>query len=133
MQVIRQAFQARQLTRIHAPVSLRVVAHQNLAEGRAEGFDVLSEFFAVLEIELVLPALFSRASGDETLSLGIPKNIGAKLFVHENAGVAFGYAASHGRLKGVVDHFLGVCAGFKGPVQPNIFSSKEPRWSNGRI
>src|SRR5215469_686174 len=108
MQVLREAFQARQLAQIHAPVSLRVVAHQNLAEGRAEGFDVLSEFFAVLEIELVLPALFSGASGDETLRSGIPKNIGAKLFVHENAGIAFGYAASHGRLKGVVDYTLNV-------------------------
>src|SRR5215831_18310053 len=108
MQVLRQAFQTLQLTQIYAPVSLRVVAHQNLAEGRAEGFDVLSEFFAVLEIELVLPALFSGASGDETLRSGIPKNIGANLFVHENAGIAFGYAASHGRLKSVVDHFLSV-------------------------
>src|SRR5215831_13752001 len=108
MQVLRQAFQARQLAQIRAPVSFRVVTHQNLAEGRAEGFDVLSEFFAVLEIELLLSALFSGASGDETLRSGIPKNIPAKLFVHKNAGIAFGYAASHGRLKGVVDHSLSV-------------------------
>src|SRR5262249_44568988 len=98
----------RQLAQVQAPVSLRVVAHQNLAEGRPEGFDVLSEVFTVLEIELILPTLFSGASGDETLRSGIEKNIGAKLFVHENAGMAFGYTAGHGSLKGVVDHFLSV-------------------------
>jgi hypothetical protein len=59
-------------------------------------------------MELVLSAFFCRASGDETLHSGIAKNIGAKLFVHEDAGMALGYAASHGSLKGVVDHFLSI-------------------------
>src|SRR5215470_15831900 len=108
MQVFRQPLQARQLAQIHAPVSFRVVAHQNLAEGGAKGFDVLRKLLAVLEIELVLPASFSRASGDETLRSGVAKNIGAKLFVHENAGMGLGYTSSHGSLKSVVDHFLSV-------------------------
>src|SRR5262245_20353410 len=70
-QVVRETMQARCLPLIESLVAFRVVAHQNLAESRVESFDMRREFFAILKLELFLPALFGRTRRRETLCRGI--------------------------------------------------------------
>ena len=62
VQIVGQPLQPGGLRLVQRLVALGVVAHQHLAEGRVEGLDVLGEILAVLEVELVLPALLGRAA-----------------------------------------------------------------------
>src|SRR5437867_2859122 len=96
------------------------------------------EVFAVLELELFLPTLFGRTRRRETVCRGITQNSGAKLFVNEDAGLVFWNSGVDRGLKAVVDDLLrgaiaSVCSAVRGSCHPNIFSSNEPRWSNGRM
>src|SRR5207249_99530 len=57
VEVLGQVAQARRLAAVHLRVALGVVAHEDLAEGGRERLDVACVVVAVLEVELVLPAL----------------------------------------------------------------------------
>src|SRR5262249_24083503 len=61
VQVVRELPQAGRLAPVQGLVAPRVVAHEYLAEGRVELFDVAGEVRAVLEIELVLATLLRGA------------------------------------------------------------------------
>ena len=91
---------------IEVLIASRVVAHQHLAEGRVELFDVAGEVRAVLEIELVLAALLRRASGDKSLLAGVAENGRAELLIDQDAGTFLRHSACHGSLEGVVDHLF---------------------------
>jgi len=56
VQILRQATQVEQLPLVEAPIPLRVVTNQGLAEARVNGFNLLVELIAVFEVEFVLSA-----------------------------------------------------------------------------
>src|SRR3989442_937281 len=71
VQILGQPLQAGRLTPVQGLIALRVVAHQHLAEARAEDLDVVGEVFAVLEVELLLPALLGGAHRGVAAPCGI--------------------------------------------------------------
>src|SRR5262245_43849751 len=107
MQVIGQPFQSVRLALVERPIALGVVAHQHLAEGRAEGLDVRGEVLAVLEVELVLPALLGGACGGVAARPRITKDGRAELLVHQDRGLVLRHAGGEGGLESVVDDALG--------------------------
>src|SRR6266478_10088137 len=60
VQVFGEPPQTSGLPPVQRLIAFRVVANENLAEGRVEHFDVPGEIFAVLEVELRLAALLGR-------------------------------------------------------------------------
>src|SRR6185295_10591345 len=95
------------LTSVERAVTLRVIPHQNLAEGRLEGFNVFGEIFAVLKIEFLLPTLFSWACGRVATFLRTLEDRGAELLVHQDARLPLRHSVSECSLEAVVDHLLG--------------------------
>ena len=65
------------------------------------------EILAIFEIELLLPALFRRAGGDDILGGRLLKDRGAELFVHQDAGLFLGHSSDQRRLEAFVDDLLG--------------------------
>ena len=132
VQIFRQALQPSRLPPIETSIALRVVTNQHLAKGRFEGFDMRRKIFAVLEVELVLSALFRRARGRVAFLGCIAKNRGSELFVDQNAGLIFGHSRIDGGFESVVDDSLGggdlgCLFGVNVPSHPNIFFWNEPR------
>ena len=76
-EVVGQPLQPRGLALVQRAVAFGVVAHQDLAEGRIEGLDVAGEILAVLEIELVLPALLGRAGRDDSPAAAASRRMAA--------------------------------------------------------
>src|SRR5713226_9663277 len=68
VEVLGESLQPRRLSPVQRRIALRVVAHEDLAKGRLKGLDVLSEVLAILEVELVLPALLGGTG--EHIALG---------------------------------------------------------------
>src|SRR4029077_6059459 len=87
-------------------VTLWVVAHQYFTEGWVEGFDMLAEVLAILEIKLVLPALFGWTRGRVAVRRCIAKNGCTELFVYQDAGFLLGHAGGDGSLESVIDHLF---------------------------
>src|SRR6266446_6007595 len=107
VQVFGEPPQTSGLPPVQRLIAFRVVANENLAEGRLEHFDVPGEIIAVLEVELRLAALLRRARCGVPLRRRIAKDGGAELLVHEDAGFLLGDAGYDGVLEAVVDHLLG--------------------------
>ncbi len=107
MQVVGQPFQAGRLPLVQGLVALGVVAHEHLAEGRVHRFDVLGEVLAVLEIELVLPALLGGTGRGVAVFRGVAEDGGAELLVHQDAGLFLWHACGERRLEAVIDDPLG--------------------------
>src|SRR6266403_342779 len=107
VQVFGEPPQTSGLPPVQRLIAFRVVANENLAEGRVEHFDVPGEIFAVLEVELRLAALLGRARRGVSLCRRGAKDGGAELLVHEDAGFLLGDAGYDGALEAVVDHLLG--------------------------
>jgi hypothetical protein len=84
---------------VHGAAAFRVVAHQHLAEGRGEGLDVVRKVIAVLEVELVLPALLRRTDRGNAVGDGIAPDRGAELLAGQDAGL-FGRRARNQRRTG---------------------------------
>src|SRR5262249_47948223 len=106
MQVIRQPLQPSRLAAVYCLVALGVVAHQNLAERRSEGLDVLGEVLAVLEIELLLPALFGRAGGYVPPRRRVLKYGSTELLIDQDAGFLLGDSGRNNGLEAIVDHLF---------------------------
>src|SRR2546427_12074258 len=106
-QIPGQPLQAIRLPPVQGGIALRVVAHQHLAEGRADDFDVVGEVFAVLEVELLLPALLGGTRRDIAVRLGIAEDGRPELLVHEDASLVSGHAGRHGGREAIVDHPFG--------------------------
>ncbi len=64
------------------------------------------ELLAVLEVELILPALLGRAGRDVAVLRRVAEDVGAELLVHQDAGLRLGDALGKGLLEAVVDHPL---------------------------
>ena len=96
VQVRGQLAQPSCLAAVHLRVALRVVAHEDLAEGGGERLDVARVVVAVLEVELVLAALLRRRSGEKTPRPRVAEDRGTELLVDEDAGMRFRHAASDG-------------------------------------
>src|SRR5713226_4737767 len=107
VQIFRQALQTYRLASIEFGIAFGVVTNQNLAEGRVKGFDMLPEVFSILEIKLVLSAFFRRARSEVSCRACIAQNRGAKLLVHQNAGLFFRHARVDGGCESVIDDALG--------------------------
>src|SRR5260221_1347688 len=107
MQGIGYAFKPGSLLPVEGLVTFRIISYQHFTEGRVEGFDMFAEILAVLEIKLVLAALFGRTRGRVAFRCRIAKNGSAKLLVYQNAGLLFGYASGEGGLKAVIDYLFG--------------------------
>src|SRR6185436_6172096 len=86
VEILGQVAQATRLATVHLRVALRVVAHEDLAEGRRELLDVTRERVAVLEVELVLAALLRRRGGEKATLPRVSEDRGAELLVDEDAG-----------------------------------------------
>src|SRR5258708_40148764 len=95
------------LSAVQRCITLRVVAHEHLAKGRLEGLDVPGEVLAILELELVLPALLGGTGERVALGRRIAEDGLTEPLVHEDAGLFPGYARGGGGLEGVVDHLFG--------------------------
>src|SRR5947208_112613 len=106
-QIPGQPLQAIRLPPVQGGIALRVVAHQHLAEGRADDFDVVGEVFAVLEVELLLPALLGGTHRDIAVRLGIAEDGRPELLVHEDARLVSGHAGRHGGREAIIDHPFG--------------------------
>src|ERR687891_79874 len=88
--------------------AVRVVADEHLGERGIELLDVRSKFLAVLEVELVLPALLDGHGQDQPGRLRVPRGVGAELLVDEHAcGLAWN-ALVERPLRALVDHVLRV-------------------------
>ena len=99
--------QACRLAPVHLRVALRVVAHEDLAEGGQELLDVAREVVAVLEVELVLTALLRRGGGEEATRPRVAEDRGAELLVDEDARARLRHATRDGGKEAVVDDRLG--------------------------
>jgi hypothetical protein len=64
---------------------------------------VFSEVRAILEIKLVLPALFSWTRGRVAVRRRIAKNGFTELLVYQDASLLFGHAGGDGGLESVID------------------------------
>jgi hypothetical protein len=102
-----QAFQSGNLPPVQCAVALGIIADQHLAEGRVEGLDMLHKILAILEVELVLPALLSRTGGDNGFDGSVAKDGGAELLIHQDASFFSGHASGARRLKAIVYDLLG--------------------------
>src|SRR5882724_4104546 len=107
MEVIGQVAQASRLAAVHRCVALRVVAHEDLAEGGRERLDVARVIVAVLEIELVLATLLGGGGGEKPLPPGVAEDRGAELLVDEETGTFLRHPTGDGREQAVVDDRLG--------------------------
>src|SRR5256885_422916 len=76
VQVLGQVAQPSRLTVVHRGVALRVVAHEDLAEGGRERLDVARVIVAVLEIELVLATLLRGGGGEKRPPPRGPEGLG---------------------------------------------------------
>src|SRR6202040_737392 len=56
-EIIGQTLQSSRLFFVQRAIALRIVAHQDLAEGRLENFNMAPEILAIFEIELLLSTL----------------------------------------------------------------------------
>ena len=65
------------------------------------------EILAIFEVELVLAALFRRAGGGDIVGSCIAQNGGAKLLVHQDAGLFLRHATGERRFEAVVNDLLG--------------------------
>src|SRR2546425_975059 len=83
MEVLGQVAQATRLATVHLRVALRVVAHEDLAEGGPERLDVARVVVAVLEVEFVLAALLRRRGGEKPPRPRVAEDRGAELLVDE--------------------------------------------------
>src|SRR6266852_1933285 len=106
-QVLGESLQPLRLPPVQRRIALRIVAHEHLAKGWLKGLDVLSEVLAVLEVELVLPALLGGTSEHVALRRRIAKDGSTELLIHEDARLVLGYAGGDGGPETVVDHLLG--------------------------
>src|SRR5262249_7727620 len=106
MQVVRQPLQPSRLPAVYCLVALGVVAPQKLAERRSEGLDALGEVLAVLEIELLLPALFGRAGGYVAPRRRVAKDGSTELLIDQDAGFPLGDSGRNSSLEAVVDHLF---------------------------
>src|SRR5207247_3614683 len=84
--ILRESPQSRGLSTVESRVALGVVADQHLGEGRVERLDMAGKLLAVLEIELLLPALLHRGRGEISLARGVAQDRGAELLVDADAG-----------------------------------------------
>src|SRR6266446_2442490 len=107
VQVLGESLQARRLSPVQRWIALRVIAHQDLAKRRLKGLDMLSEVLAVLEVELVLPALLGGTRERIALGRRIAEDGSTELLVHEDARPVLGDAGGDGGPEAVVDHLLG--------------------------
>src|SRR2546422_865971 len=98
--------QPSRLAAVHIRVALRVVAHEDLAEGGRERLDVARVVVAVLEVELVLAALLRRDGGEKATRPRVAEDHGAELFVDEDTGARFRHATSDGGEETLVDDRL---------------------------
>ena len=73
------------------------------AESRRNRLNMYCEVVAVLEVELVLAALFRWAGGHITLRLRITQDRDAELLVDKNSGSLFGNASGDRGKEAVVD------------------------------
>ena len=87
VQVVGEPLQPLRLAPVQRRVAFGVVAHQDLAERRAELLDVGGEVLAVLEVELVLAALLGRAGRVVAVLRRVVQDLGAELLVHQDAGL----------------------------------------------
>src|SRR5207302_1251852 len=92
-EVIGEALQSPDLPLVQRAVALRIVAHQDLAEGRVEGLDMAGEILTILKVELLLAALLRRTGGGGALGGRVAQDRGAELLVDEDAGLGGGRAA----------------------------------------
>src|SRR5439155_10907211 len=84
--ILGETPEAGRLAAVQGGVPLGVVTDEHLAEGRAELLDVADKLVAVLEIELLLPALLDRGGGEIPLARGVAQDRGAELLVDEDTG-----------------------------------------------
>src|SRR5437899_10655250 len=96
VQVLGQVAQPSRLAVVHRRVALRVVAHEDLAEGGRERLDVACIVVAVLEVELVLAGLLRRGGGEKAPRPGVAEDSGAELLVDEDTGALLPHAAGDG-------------------------------------
>ncbi len=106
VQVLGQVEQPSRLAAVHLRVALRVVAHEDLAEGGRERLDVARVVVAVLEVELVLAALLRGRGGEKPPRPRVAEDRGAELLVDEDTGVRFRHAAGDGGEETLVDDRL---------------------------
>src|SRR5437899_307911 len=106
VEVLGQVAQARRLAAVHLRVALGVVAHEDLAEGGRERLDVACVVVAVLEVELVLPALLRRRGGEKATRPRVAEDRGAELFVDEDSGARLRHATSDRGEEALVDDRL---------------------------
>src|SRR5208283_5450193 len=103
VEVVGQAPQPQCLSSVERKVPLRVISHQHFAESRPKGFYVTGEVFAVLKIELILPAPFNWISGDNTFGLGTSQYGCSELLVDQNSCLLLWHSTSDGFLETFVD------------------------------
>ncbi len=72
------------LAGVHRAVALGVVPHEHLGEVGLEIEDVRAELLAVLEVELVLPALLHRHRELDAALVRVAGDVGAELLVHQH-------------------------------------------------
>src|SRR5262249_6551384 len=86
MEILGEVAEACHLAAIHRCLALRVVAHEDLAEGGRERLDMARVIVAVLEIELVLATLLGGGGGEKAPRSGVAEDRGAELLVDEETG-----------------------------------------------
>src|SRR5262245_14624783 len=94
---------------VHVLVRLRVVANEHLGEVRVERLDVVAELVAVLEVELILPALLHRHREAEPHGLRVARDAGSELLVHEHPSRRRVNALVQRAARPLEDDALGVC------------------------
>src|ERR1017187_10478313 len=72
-----------------------------------KGLNMRGEVLAILEVKLLLAALFGRACGNVTLSRRVAKDRCAKLLVHEDSCFLFRYPVCDRALEPLVNNLLG--------------------------
>ena len=107
----RQTFQPLRLAAVHLGVAVGVVADQDLGEVGVVALDMRPEVLAVLEVELVLPALLDRHRELDTARLRLLRDLSgpAELFIDERAGDRLIRAVAERGLEALEDQVLAVC------------------------
>src|SRR3954451_17494402 len=110
VQPVGEPLEALELALVHLGVAVGVVADEHLGEVGVELLDVRAEVLAVLEVELVLPALLDRHRELEPVVLGGLGNPGglAELLVDECAGHGRVGPALQRGFEALVDEMLAV-------------------------
>lgn len=91
---------------VNGRIVLRVIAHQCLRERGREGFNVLGERLAVLELELRRATFFHGKRSHMSVGGRVPQDLGAEVLIDTNPGTPERYIAADRLPEPIIDRSL---------------------------